>query len=288
MATASRRNGPLILDGKALAKATELELATRVKALVDASGGRTPILATILVGEDPASATYVRMKGNACRRVGMDSRKIELPAQTTTEQLLAAIDRLNADPDVHGILLQHPVPAQIDERACFDRIALAKDVDGVTTQGFGRIAMGEDAYGSATPAGIMRLLDHYEIELEGRHAVVLGRSAILGKPMAMMLLGRNATVTICHSRTRDLPEVVRQADIVVAAVGKPRFVQGDWVKQGAVVIDAGFHPEKVGDVDLEAAIPRSSAYTPVPGGVGPMTISTLILQTVQAAEASMA
>lgn len=275
---------PTVLDGKTLAKSTEVEIAARVEKLKANNGGRTPILATILVGDDPASAMYVRMKGNACRRVGMDSRAVELPESTTTEELFTAIDSLNDDPDVHGILLQHPVPAQIDERACFDRISLRKDVDGLTTLGFGRMAMGEEAFGSCTPGGIMRLLEHYEIPIEGRHAVVIGRSPVLGKPMGLMLLGGDATVTMCHSRTRDLANVVRGADIVVAAVGKPRFVQGDWIKEGAVVIDAGSHPENCGDVDLDAVIPRCSAYTPVPGGVGPMTVNTLILQTLQAAE----
>jgi methylenetetrahydrofolate dehydrogenase (NADP+)/methenyltetrahydrofolate cyclohydrolase len=216
----------------------------------------------------------------------MSSRKVELPESTTTEQLLAAIDALNADPNVHGILLQHPVPKQIDERACFDRIALRKDVDGVTCLGFGRMAMGEPAYGSATPAGIMTILKHYGIELGGRHAVVVGRSPILGKPMAFMLLNAHATVTVCHSRTRDLPSIVRQADIVVGAVGKPKFIQADWIKPGAVIVDAGYHPGGVGDVDLEAAASKSSAYTPVPGGVGPMTIASLIEQTAMAAEAA--
>ena len=204
------------------------------------------------------------MKRNACKRVGMESVAVEMGEATTTDELLAQIDALNADPDVHGILLQHPVPGQIDERAAFDRIAIGKDVDGVTTLGYGRMAMGEEAFGSATPAGIMRLLDHYEIPLEGKRAVVVGRSPILGKPIAAMLLNRNATVTVCHSRTQDLPSVVREADLVVAAVGRPRFVQGDWIREGAVIVDAGYHPGKLGDVDLEAAIPRSSAYTPVP------------------------
>jgi methylenetetrahydrofolate dehydrogenase (NADP+)/methenyltetrahydrofolate cyclohydrolase len=274
---------PIVLDGASVAKACEVELARRVDRIRETSG-RTPILATILVGDDPASATYVKMKGNACRRVGMESRRVELSRATTTEQLLREIDALNADRDVHGILLQHPVPPQIDERAAFDRIAPEKDVDGVTSLGFGRMAMGERAYGSATPAGIVRLLDHYEIPIAGRRAVVVGRSPILGKPVAMMLLARDATVTICHSKTRDLPEVCRTADLLVAAVGRPRFVGGDWIKEGAVVVDAGYHPEKCGDVDLEAAVARASAYTPVPGGVGPMTINTLILQTVEAAE----
>jgi methylenetetrahydrofolate dehydrogenase (NADP+)/methenyltetrahydrofolate cyclohydrolase len=274
---------PLVLDGKALARQLEGELATRVEKL-RAADGRTPILATILVGDDPASATYVKMKGNACRRVGMDSRRVALPARTTTAELLAQIDALNADPDVRGILLQHPVPKQIDERACFDRIALEKDVDGVTSAGFGLMAMGERAFGSATPAGILRLLDHYEIALAGAHAVVIGRSPILGKPMAAMLVNRDATVTVCHSKTRGLPELVAQADLVVAAVGRPELVRGAWIKPGAVVVDAGYHPPGVGDVELAAAIPRCSAYTPVPGGVGPMTIATLIAQTVEAAE----
>ncbi len=274
----------LILDGKAYAKELEAELTQRVARLMAAQGGEPPILATILVGDDPASATYVKMKGNACRRVGMESQKIELPGTTTTKELLAAIDELNANPRVRGILLQHPVPKQIDERACFDRIALEKDVDGVTAHGFGRMAMDEPAYGSATPAGIMRLLLRYGIEIAGREAVVVGRSPILGRPMAMMLLAANATVTICHSRTKNLPEVVRRAEIVVGAVGKPEFIRSEWIRDGAVVVDAGYHPGGVGDIELAAVIDRCSAYTPVPGGVGPMTIATLIAQTVEAAE----
>jgi methylenetetrahydrofolate dehydrogenase (NADP+)/methenyltetrahydrofolate cyclohydrolase len=273
----------IVLDGKAYAKELEAELTLRVQRLMPALG-EPPILATILVGDDPASATYVKMKGNACRRVGMESLKVELPGATTTEELLAAIDDLNANPRVRGILLQHPVPKQIDERVCFDRIALDKDVDGVTAHGFGRMAMDEPAYGSATPAGIMRLLRRYQIPLEGREAVVVGRSPILGRPMAMMLLGANATVTICHSRTRNLAEVVRRADLVVGAVGKPEFIRGEWIRDNAVVVDAGYHPGGVGDIELAAVIDRCAAYTPVPGGVGPMTIATLIAQTVEAAE----
>jgi len=277
----------IVLDGKSLSKQMEADLAGRVEKLKTASQGRTPILATLLVGNDPASGTYVKMKGNACRRVGMDSLRVDLAEATTTEELLASIDELNANPDVHGILLQHPVPKQIDERRCFDAIALAKDVDGVTTLGFGRMAMGERAYGSATPAGIMKLLAHYDISLSGRRAVVVGRSPILGKPMAMMLLNADATVTICHSRTRDLPALIAEADIVVGAVGRPEFIKGDWIREGAVVIDAGYHPGGVGDVELAAVIDRCAAYTPVPGGVGPMTIATLIEQTVEAAERAL-
>lgn len=273
-----------ILDGKGLAQQFEEQMRERVERLKEKAGGRTPILATILVGEDPASATYVRMKGNACRRVGMESEAVEMPASTSTDELLAKIDELNNNPDVHGILLQHPVPEQIDERRCFDAISLEKDVDGVTCLGFGRMAMGEPAYGCATPQGIMRILEHYDIELEGKHAVVVGRSAILGKPMSMMLLGANATVTICHSRTGNLPELVGQADIVVGAVGRPEFIKADWIKDGAVVVDAGFHPQKCGDIELEPLKDRVAAYTPVPGGVGPMTINTLILQTLESGE----
>ncbi|BAV11983.1 bifunctional methylenetetrahydrofolate dehydrogenase/methenyltetrahydrofolate cyclohydrolase FolD [Moraxella osloensis] len=284
-----------VLDGKAYAKQMEAELAERVAKLKQDSG-RTPILATILVGDDPASATYVKMKGNACQRVGMDSLKVAMPQATTTEQLLAKIAELNNNPDVHGILLQHPVPSQIDERACFDAIALAKDVDGVTCLGFGNMAMGEPAYGSCTPQGIMYLLEKNGVELAGKHAVVVGRSAILGKPMAMMLLNANCTVTICHSRTQNLAELVKQADIVVGAVGKPELIKKDWIKSGAVVVDAGFHPRThadgtsggVGDIELTGIEDIASSYTPVPGGVGPMTINTLIRQTVEAAEKAAA
>lgn len=274
------------LDGKDVASQIETSLKERVQILKDKTG-RTPILATILVGDDPASATYVRMKGNACKRVGMDSIRVEMPRQTTTDELLAKIRELNANPDVHGILLQHPVPEHIDERACFDEIALSKDVDGVTCLGFGRMAMGERTYGSATPQGIMNLLNHYNVPLSGKHAVVVGRSAILGKPMAMMLLNANCTVTICHSKTANLADHVRQADIVVGAVGVPELIKKDWIKQGAVVVDAGFHPTKtgdVGDIELDGINEIASFYTPVPGGVGPMTINTLIAQSVEAGE----
>ncbi len=273
-----------ILDGKLLAQRTEEELSMRVARLKEKSGGQTPSLATILVGGDPASATYVRMKQNACKRIGMDSITVELPEETSTEVLLAKIQSLNKNPNCHGILLQHPVPSQIDERACFDAIALDKDVDGVTCHGFGRMSMGEEAYGSATPQGIMRLLAAYGIPLQGKSAVVVGRSPILGKPMAMMLLNANATVTICHSRTVDLPQIVGRADIVVGAVGKPEFIKAEWIKDGAVVVDAGYHPGGVGDIVLQPLMGRASAITPVPGGVGPMTINTLIFQSVQAAE----
>lgn len=274
-----------ILDGKKVASETENLLKQRVETL-KLEKGYTPTLATILVGSDPASATYVKMKGNACERVGMKSLKVELSESTTTEVLLAKISELNLNPEISGILLQHPVPGQINERACFDAIDVKKDVDGVTCLGFGNIAMGEEAYGSCTPQGIIRLLDYYGINPEGKHAVVIGRSPILGKPMAMMLLNKNATVTICHSKTKDLEDHISKADIVVGAVGIPKFIKSDWIKDDAVVIDAGYHPEKCGDIELDGIIDRCKAYTPVPGGVGPMTINTLILQTVEACEKS--
>ncbi len=278
----------LVLDGKSLSATTEAELSERVAALKAKNGGQAPILATILVGGDPASATYVKMKQNACKRIGMESTKVEMGEDTSTEELLEKIHQLNANPNCHGILLQHPVPAQIDERACFDAIALEKDVDGVTCLGFGRMAMGEEAFGSATPQGIMRILEAYNIEMSGKHAVVVGRSPILGKPMSLMLLNADATVTICHSRTKNLPDLINQADILVGAVGRPEFIKAEWIKDGAVVVDAGYHPGGVGDIELAPLVDRVSAYTPVPGGVGPMTINTLILQCVVAAERSLA
>ena len=271
-----------ILDGKSLAKTTEESIAKQVNDLNNK--GIFPTLATILVGQDPASETYVKMKRNTCARVGMKSIAVEMSDSTTTEELLIKINELNDDDEVHGILLQHPVPHQIDERLCFDAIDIEKDVDGVTCLGFGNMSMGLPAYGSCTPAGIMRLLEHYEIKIQGMNAVVVGRSPILGKPMAMMLLNKNATVTICHSRTQNIEDIIKQADILVGAVGIPRFIRHEWIKNNAVVIDAGYHPEKCGDIDLENIESKASAYTPVPGGVGPMTINTLILQTLQSAQ----
>ena len=272
----------ILLDGKELSRISEESIKKKVQKL--SSKNIKPTLATILVGNDPASETYVKMKRNTCARVGMESIAVELSENTTTEELLEKIRSLNNDVNVHGILLQHPVPSQIDERLCFDEIDINKDVDGVTCLGFGNMSMGLDAYGSCTPAGIMRLINHHNIQLEGLNAVVVGRSPILGKPMAMMLLNMNATVTICHSRTTNLDLIIKNADIIVGAVGIPKFIKSDWIKKGAVVIDAGYHPEKCGDIDLDNIEKIASAYTPVPGGVGPMTINTLILQTLQSAE----
>lgn len=274
---------PIILDGKTLALQTEKHLQESVERLKTMTG-YVPCLATILVGSDPSSIVYVRMKVNACSRVGIESRKIELPSATSTEDLLRVINELNADESVNGILLQHPVPSQIDEQKCFNAIRLDKDVDGVNTASFGAMAMQNEAFLSATPMAIMSIIEHYGIVTEGKQVVVVGRSPILGKPVAMLLLNRDATVTICHSKTKNLPDILRQADIVVACVGKPKFIQADWIREGAVLIDAGYNPGNFGDIDLENCISKSSAYTPVPGGVGPMTIVSLITQTVVSAQ----
>ena len=274
-----------ILDGKKLASDSEKEILESVSALKEK--GIIPTLATILVGDDPASETYVRMKQETCKRVGMESLAINLPKETSTEELLLKIDELNNDKKIHGILLQHPVPNQINERECFERISIEKDVDGVSCLGFGRMSMGLSAYGSCTPAGIMRILEFYDVDISGMNAVVVGRSPILGKPMAMMLLNKNATVTICHSRTKELEDHVRNADLVVGAVGVPKLIKKEWLKKGAVVIDAGYHPEKCGDIDLDGIEEIASSYTPVPGGVGPMTINTLILNTMEAARKTL-
>ena len=274
-----------ILDGKKLASDSEKEILESVSALKEK--GIIPTLATILVGDDPASETYVRMKQETCKRVGMESLAINLPKETSTEELLLKIDELNNDKKIHGILLQHPVPNQINERECFERISIEKDVDGVTCLGFGRMSMDLSAYGSCTPAGIMRILEFYDVDISGMNAVVVGRSPILGKPMAMMLLNKNATVTICHSRTKELEDHVRNADLVVGAVGVPKLIKKEWIKKGAVVIDAGYHPEKCGDIDLDGIEEIASSYTPVPGGVGPMTINTLILNTMEAARKTL-
>ena len=271
----------ILLDGKKLASDSEVDIKKQVQNLI--GKGVFPTLATILVGNDPASETYVKMKRNTCARVGMKSIAVELEDNITTEELINQIDILNRDKNIHGILLQHPVPSHIDERACFDKISLEKDVDGVTCLGFGNMAMGLDAYGSCTPAGIIRLIESYNLDVEGLNAVVVGRSPILGKPMAMMLLNKNATVTICHSRTKNIESIISNADLIVGAVGIPKFIQKNWIKNNCIVIDAGYHPDKSGDIDLDGVEGRASAFTPVPGGVGPMTINTLILHTLQSA-----
>ncbi|MEV4262360.1 tetrahydrofolate dehydrogenase/cyclohydrolase catalytic domain-containing protein [Kribbella sp. NPDC049584] len=275
-----------LMTGTDLAAEMVAKAAERAAALREQYGVQ-PCLATVLVGDDPASATYVRMKQNRSKKAGIASRSVVLPAETTTDELVAEIRKLSEDLEVHGILLQHPVPAQIDERAAFEAIDPAKDVDGVTMRSFAAMAFGDPGFRSATPGGIMRLLAAYDVPLEGAHAVVIGRSPILGKPAGMLLLASNATVTYAHSRTRDLPELVRTADVVIAAVGKANFVRGDWLKPGAVVVDAGYNEGNVGDVHFEEAAEVARLITPVPGGVGPMTIALLLEQTVDAAAAQL-
>jgi methylenetetrahydrofolate dehydrogenase (NADP+)/methenyltetrahydrofolate cyclohydrolase len=275
-----------LMIGTDLAVEMVARTAERARILQEQYGVQ-PCLATVLVGDDPASATYVRMKQNRSKKAGIASRSVVLPAETTTAELVAEITKLSDDPAVHGILLQHPVPAEIDERAAFEAISPAKDVDGVTMRSFAAMAFGDPGFRSATPGGIMRLLAAYDVPLEGAHAVVIGRSPILGKPAGMLLLASNATVTYAHSRTRDLPELVRTADVVIAAVGKPNFVRGDWLKPGAVVVDAGYNEGNVGDVHFAEAAEVARLITPVPGGVGPMTIALLLEQTVDAAETAV-
>jgi methylenetetrahydrofolate dehydrogenase (NADP+)/methenyltetrahydrofolate cyclohydrolase len=245
--------------------------------------GRRPCLAAVLVGDDPASVTYVRMKRSRCEKHGIESRLVHLGAGARTALVVDAVADLSADPAVDGILVQHPVPSHVDERAVFEAIAPAKDVDGVTMHSFAAMAFGLPGFASCTAAGIVNLLDAHGVDPAGKHAVVIGRSPILGRPVGMLLLARDATVTYCHSRTRDLPELAGAADIVVAAVGKPRFVRGAWLKPGAVVVDAGYNEGNVGDVDFEEASAVARLVTPVPGGVGPMTIGVLLAQTVAAA-----
>ncbi len=271
-----------LMEGTHVAKEIIARAATRAARFTEKSG-RPPCLAAVMVGDDPASVTYVRMKRNRCRQAGIESRLVALPDATTTSELVRAIADLSQDPTVHGILLQHPVPGHIDERAAFEAIVPEKDVDGVTMHSFAAMAFGDPGFASCTPGGILRLLDVYDVDPTGMHAVVIGRSPILGKPVGMLLLARNATVTYCHSRTERLPEIVQRAQLVVAAVGKPEFVRGDWIASGAVVIDAGYNEGNVGDVAFAEAVGHVGLITPVPGGVGPMTIAVLLDQTVDAA-----
>ncbi len=275
-------NKAKLMDGRALAGRMLEESRLKVER-IKAATGVTPTLATVLIGDDPASTTYLRMKRKRCEEVGMNSVGVELPRAASTEQVVAEIRRLAAEPGIHGILVQHPVPPPIDKRAAFETIPLEKDVDGVTSAALGRMILGMPGFRSCTPAAIMHLLQAYNVQLDGAYAVVIGRSPILGRPMASMLINAHATVTLCHSRTRSLPSIVRGADVVIAAVGRPRFVQGGWIKVGAVVVDAGYNPGNVGDVDFEGAYEPASLITPVPGGVGPMTVAVLIDQTAQAA-----
>jgi methylenetetrahydrofolate dehydrogenase (NADP+)/methenyltetrahydrofolate cyclohydrolase len=281
-----------IIDGKALAAKVKDEVAAKVAAHT-AAGGSAPNLAVVLVGEDPASAIYVRHKIRSCERCGIGSIKRELPATVSTEDVLAVVDELNADPSINGILVQMPLPKQCDEDAVIERVDPLKDVDGFHPQNLGKLAAGTPTLVACTPAGILRMLREYEVPIQGADAVIVGRSRIVGRPMSFLLTIESATVTVCHSRTKALDEHVRRADIVIAAVGRPEFVRGSWLKPGAVVIDVGINripnpdnPEGkgklVGDVHFGEAEAVAGAITPVPGGVGPMTVAMLMQNTLTA------
>ena len=272
-----------ILDGILVSKIIEKNVKERVFKYVKQTN-KTPILATIIVGSNPSSVMYVKMKSNACKRVGIDNKIYNLDENITENDLLSLIKKLNKDDKISGILIQHPLPKHINERKCFDEINPDKDVDGVTSYNFGRMSMGENAFISATPMAIIDIFKHYNINLIGKTIVVVGRSSILGKPISMLLLNQDATVTICHSKTENLIDHLKVADIIVAAVGIPKFIQKDWIKKDVIIIDAGYNKGNVGDVDLESCKDIASMYTPVPKGVGPVTISELLKNVIIAAE----
>lgn len=276
-----------IIDGREIAAEVRAEIKSEISLLKEKSG-MTPGLAVVLVGDDPASRVYVRNKGKACEEVGIRSFQHTLPADTGEEELLALIKELNGSKEVNGILVQLPLPSHIHEETVIEAVSPQKDVDGFHPYNVGRLMIGRPLLQPCTPYGVMRMLESTGVDLTGKEAVVVGRSNIVGKPMALMLLHRNATVTICHSKTRDIAQKVRSADIIIAAVGRAGFVKGEWVKDGAVVIDVGINRtadgKLVGDVEFEGASRRASFITPVPGGVGPMTIAMLLKNTVEAAK----
>ena len=275
-----------IIDGKELAKKVRKELKKDVEELK--AKGINPKLAVIMVGNDPGSTVYVRNKSKACEKVGIEFEEFLFDEKTEEFELLELIDKLNADDTVHGILLQCPVPKHIDVNKAFRRISPNKDVDGFNPINVGNLTIGEDAFISCTPYGVVKMFEEYNIETEGKRAVILGRSNIVGKPMIQCMLNKNSTVTVCHSRTQNIGEVIKEADIVIAAIGKPNFVKADMVKDGAVVIDVGINRLDdgtiTGDVDYENVAPKASYITPVPGGVGPMTIAMLLNNVVKAAK----
>lgn len=280
-----------ILDGKVLSQEIRASLKERVAALREK--GIVPRLDVLVAIQDPSSLAYVRMKRKWAEAAGMEGESFEVGEHTSQEELLSKISELNANPKVHGVLIQHPLPKHLDEHAALMALGAEKDVDGITPQSLGRLVADLPGFRCATPLGITKIIDRYEIPVEGKRAVVIGRSVILGKPMALMLLQRNATVTIAHSRTQNLPDLCREADILVAAVGRAEMVKGDWIKPGAVVIDAGYNKVEgrqgdVGDVDFESAKEVAGWITPVPGGVGPMTVASLLNNCVDAAEATLA
>lgn len=279
-----------ILDGKALSQQIRADLKERVSRL--RRQGVVPRLDVVVAAHDPASLAYVRMKHKWAAAAGMTGESYPVGEHTSQQELIDLVDKLNGNPDVHGVLIQHPLPKHLDEGAVLVALGHEKDVDGITPQSLGRLVAGLPGFRCATPLGMMRLLDHAQIDVKGLNAVVVGRSVILGKPAALMLLERHATVTVAHSRTRDLPDLVRTADVLVAAVGRPEMIRGDWIKPGAVVLDAGYNKvdgrsHDVGDVDFEGASRVASWITPVPGGVGPMTVASLLSNAVEAAEAAV-
>ena len=277
-----------LIDGKAVAAAVRAEVAERTKKLFDETGIRAG-LAVIIVGEDPASEVYVRNKHTACHEAGMHSLEVVMPAETTQAELEAKVDQVSADPAIHGLIVQMPLPGHLDTEAAIERIPFAKDADGLTSGAMGRLMTLQPGPLPCTPAGVIELLKAYDVDMKGAHAVIVGRSEIVGKPQAHLLLKEDCTVTICHSRTKDLEGICQQADILVAAVGRPKMLGAQHVKDGAVVIDVGINrlPEGLcGDVDFDAVQPKARLITPVPGGVGPMTIAMLLKNTVLAAEAS--
>jgi len=276
---------PVIIDGKQVSAAVEFETHEKVQELL--ARGVTPGLAVVLVGEDPASQSYVKMKERDCARLGIRSFDARLPADISQERLDDIIDGFNSDPHVHGILVQQPFPRHLDVEEVVARVSPVKDVDGFHPENLGRLMRGLPGHRACTPWGVMRMLDHYGIELSGKRAVVVGRSLLVGKPMGMMLLERHCTVTYCHSRTVDLPAVCREADILIAAIGRPKMIGAEYVREGAVVIDVGINRTDegmVGDVDFDAVAPLCTAITPVPGGVGPMTRAMLMSNTAAAAD----
>lgn len=282
---------PTILDGRALAKAIRESLKTRVAALK--SRGVSPRIEAVVAAQDPASLAYVEMKQKWASWVGIESGAYMVTSEVSQAQVLDHVHALNANPNVHGVLIQHPLPKHLDEHEVLEALGPTKDVDGITSASLGRLVAGVEGFRCATPLGIVTMLDHYGIPCKGKSALVIGRSVILGKPAALMLLEKDATVTIAHRHTVGLPDLVRQADIVVAAVGQPEMVKGDWVKPGAVIVDAGYNrvegrDSDVGDCDYEACAKVASAITPVPGGVGPMTVASLLANTVKAAELTLA
>lgn len=279
-----------ILDGKALARQVRAELAERVANLV--AQGVRPRLDVLVAVQDPASLAYVRMKRKWAEEAGIAGEAYEIDGATTQAELIARIESLNRDPLVHGVLIQHPLPKHLDESEALMALGAEKDADGITPQSLGRLVADLPGYRCATPLGMMRILEHYKIPIEGKQALVIGRSVILGKPMALMLLQKHATVTVAHSRSQNLPDLCREADILVAAVGRAEMVKGDWIKPGAVVLDAGYNKVEgrsgdVGDVEYESACEVASWITPVPGGVGPMTVASLLSNAVSAAEATL-